>query len=53
MLALFRPMLSLGHPALFSVERAVVQRLNLAFGTSKPAQKESATTEQEFFHINR
>jgi hypothetical protein len=23
--------------------------LNLVFGTSKPAQKESATTEQEFF----
>ncbi len=51
MLSPFRPMLSPGHPTPFSVERVVVQQLNLVFGTSKPAQKESATTEQEFFHI--
>jgi hypothetical protein len=44
-------MLSPGHPTPFSVERVVVRHLNLVFNTSKPAQKESATTEQEFFHI--
>jgi hypothetical protein len=49
MLSLFRPMLSPGNPTPFSVEPAVVQQLNLVFGTSKPAQKESAKIEQEFF----
>jgi hypothetical protein len=53
MLSLFRPMLSPGHPTPFSVEPAVVQQLNLVFGTSKPAQKESATIEQEFFSYHR
>jgi hypothetical protein len=42
-------MLSPGHPTPFSVERVVARRLNLVFGTSKPAQKESATTERESF----
>jgi hypothetical protein len=49
MLSLFRPMLSPGHPIPFSVERVVVQQLNLVFGTSKQAQKESVRIEQEFF----
>jgi hypothetical protein len=49
MLSLFRPMLSPGHPIPFSVERVVVQQLNLVFGTSKQAQKESGRIEQEFF----
>jgi hypothetical protein len=53
MLSLFRPMLSPGHPTPFSVERVVLQRLNLAFGTSKSAQKESATIEQKFFSYHR
>ena len=53
MLSLFRPMLSPGHPTPFSVERVVVQQLNLVFRTSKPAQKESATIEQEFFSYHR
>jgi hypothetical protein len=53
MLSLFRPMLAPGHPTPFSVERVVVRQLNLVFGTSKPAQKESATTEQEFFSYHR
>ena len=51
MLSLFRPTLSPGRPTLFSVERVVVRQLNLVFGTIKPAQKESATIEQAFFHI--
>jgi hypothetical protein len=53
MLSLFRPMLSPGHPTPFSVQPAVVQQLNLVFGTSKPAQKESAKIEQEFFSYHR
>ena len=53
MLSLFRPMLSPGHPTPFSVERVVVRQLNLVFGTSKPAQKESATTGREFFSYHR
>jgi hypothetical protein len=53
MLSLFRPMLSPGHPTPFSVEPVVVQQLNLVFGTSKPAQKESATIEQVFFSYHR
>ena len=53
MLSLFRPMLSPGHPTPFSVERAVVQRLNLVFGTSKPAQKESETKGRESFSYHR
>ena len=51
MLSLFRPMLSPGHPTPFSVERVVVQQLNLVFGTSKPAQKESAKTGRKFFFM--
>jgi hypothetical protein len=42
-------MLSPGHPTPFSVERVVVQQLNLVFGTSNPAQKESAKTGRKFF----
>ena len=53
MLSPFRPMLSLGRPAPFSVERVVVQRLNLVFGTRKSAQKESATTGQKLFSYQR
>src|SRR5205823_14827012 len=53
MLSLFRPALSPGRPTLFSVERVVVRQLNLVFGTSKPAQKESATIEQAFFSYHR
>jgi len=49
MLFLFRPRLFPGHPTPFSVERVVARRLNLVFGTSKPAQKESATTGRKFF----
>jgi hypothetical protein len=49
MLSLFRPMLSPGHPTPFSVERVVVRQLNLVFGTSKSAQKESAKTGRKFF----
>ena len=51
MLSPFRPMLSPWHPIPFSVERVVVQQLNLVFGTSKPAQKESAKTGRNFFHV--
>jgi hypothetical protein len=53
MLSLFRPMLSPGHPTRLSAERVVVQQLNLVFGTSKPAQKESVTIEQKFFSFHR
>jgi hypothetical protein len=53
MLSLSRPMLSPGHPTPFSVERVVVPQLNLVFRTSKPAQKESVTIEQEFFSYHR
>jgi hypothetical protein len=53
MLSLVRPMPSLGHPIPFSVERIAAQRLNLVFGMSKPAQKESATTERKFFSYRR
>ena len=53
MLSLFRPRLSPGHPTPFSVEPVVVQQLNLVFRTSKPAQKESVTIEQEFFSYHR
>ena len=53
MLSLFRPMLSPGHPTPFSVERVVVRQLNLVFRTSKPAQRESVTIEQEFFSYHR
>ncbi len=53
MLSLFRPTLSPGRPTLFFVERVVVRQLNLVFGTSKPAQKESATIEQAFFSYHR
>jgi hypothetical protein len=53
MLSLFRPMLSLGRPAPFSVERVVVQRLNLVFGKRKSAQKQSATTGQKLFSYQR
>ena len=49
MLSLFRPMLSPGHPTPLFVEQVVVRQLNLVFDTSKPAQKESATTRGEFF----
>jgi len=49
MLSPFRPTLFPGRPAPFSVERVVVQPLNLVFRTSKGAQKESATTERKFF----
>jgi hypothetical protein len=49
MLSLFRPMLSPGHPIPFSAEQVVVQQLNLVFGTSKPAQKESVTTGRNTF----
>jgi hypothetical protein len=45
----FRPMLSPERPTPLSVERVVVRRLNLVFGTSKPGQKESARTKREFF----
>jgi hypothetical protein len=45
-------MLSPWHPIPFSVERVVVQQLNLVFGTSKPAQKESAKTGRKFFFIS-
>jgi len=53
MLSPFRPTLSPEHPTPFSVERVVVQQLNLVFGTSKPAQKESAKTGQKFFSYHR
>jgi hypothetical protein len=46
-------MLSPGHPTPFSVEGVVVRHLNLVFGTSKPAQKDLAATEQEFFSYHR
>jgi hypothetical protein len=42
-------MLSPERPAPLCVERVVVQRLNLAFDTSKPAQKESASRGQKVF----
>jgi hypothetical protein len=44
-------MLSPGHPTPFSGERVVVRQLNFVFGKSKPAQKESAMTGRETFHI--
>jgi hypothetical protein len=51
-LSRFRPLLSARRPTSFSIERIVVQRLSLFFGTSKAAQKQSARTERElFFHI--
>jgi len=53
MLSLFRPTLSPGRPTPFSAERVVVQQLNLVFGTSKPAQKESAKTGRKFFSFHR
>jgi hypothetical protein len=53
MLSLFRPMLFPGHPTPSSVERVVVQQLNLVFGTSKPAQKESVRIEQGIFSYHR
>ena len=53
MLSPFRPMLSPAHPIPSSVERVFVQQLNLVFRTSKPAQKESVTIEQEFFSYHR
>ena len=53
MLSLFRPTLSPGRLTLFSVERVVIRQLNLVFGRSKPAQKESATIEQAFFSYHR
>jgi hypothetical protein len=53
MLFLSRPMLSPGRPTPFSVERVVVQQLNLVFGTSKQAQTESATIEQKSFSYHR
>ena len=46
-------MLSPEHLTPFSVERVVVQQLNLVFGKSKPVQKESVTIEQEFFSYHR
>lgn len=52
-LSLSRPMLSPERPTPFSVERVVVRRLNLVFGTSKPAQRESVTIEQEFFSYHQ
>jgi hypothetical protein len=36
-----------GRPTRFSVEQVVAQQLNLVFGTSKPVQKESVTTQQK------
>jgi hypothetical protein len=53
MLSPFRPMLSPGHPTPFSVERVVVQQLNLVFGRSKPPQKESAKTGRKFLSYHR
>ena len=53
MLSLFHPMPSRARPIPFSVERVVAQRLNLVFGTSKSALKESAPTEQKFFLYER
>jgi hypothetical protein len=53
MLSLFRPMPSRARPTPFFVEPVVAQRLNLVFGTSKPAQKASLTTEQKFFSYHR
>jgi hypothetical protein len=52
-LTLSRPTPSRGRPIPFSVERVVARRLNLVFGTSKPAPKESAPTEQMFFSYHR
>ena len=49
MLSLCRPMPSHVRPIPFSVERVVAQWSNLVFGTSKPAQKESATIGRKFF----
>jgi hypothetical protein len=53
MLSLFRPMLFPEHPTPFSVERVVGRQLNLVFGTSKPRQKESATTKREVFSLSQ
>ena len=51
MLSLFHPMPTRALPIPFSVERVVAHRLNLVFGTSESALKESAPTEQKFFYM--
>ena len=48
MLSLSLPMPSPAHPTPFSFGRVVARQLNLAFGRSKPAQKESGTTKRKF-----
>jgi hypothetical protein len=53
MLSLFRPMPFRERPTPFSVERVVVQRLNLVFGTSKRAQGESAMIKEKLFSYHQ
>ena len=53
MLSLFVQCFLPGIQFRFSLSELLFEQLNLVFGTSKPAQKESVTIEQEFFSYHR